>query len=422
MKLKIYSDIVPKIRRITLCIYSDFNAGRCIDNAAALTVTTLLSLVPLITLLYAALRLMPGMNELGGQIENWLFQQLVPSRGDEIRNALQQFSGQASNLTIAGSSMLIVTSSLMLRRVEDCLNAVWQVKPANLGIGSFLRYWTILSLGPILIGVGVFLTSYVASIKILGSAVELLGVQGMLLTLFPFMLTVIAFALIYIAVPNCYVPIKSAFLGAFIAAGLFEVAKRIFAWYITKFPSYELIYGAFAALPIFLVWINLCWVIFLAGGVVSRTFAVDILRSTKLPDLYAGIEILKLFHQAQQSGKSLNEDEIYKSLSWLNRYQWDRIRVLFEGHGLMAKTDKDSFLLTKSLEKVNQFEVLQILGWINPQGQINQLPPEDYKSSLLVYQQIKNIESKLKSESLGETLLMWFQEDEKNHLSATLKS
>lgn len=384
------------------------------DNAAALTLTTLLSLVPLFTVLYAALKLMPGMNELGEQFESWLFQQFVPSRGDEIRSALQSFSGQTSNLTIAGSAMLVITSSLMLARVEACLNAIWQVKPAAAGIGSFLRYWTILSLGPILIGVGVFLTSYVASIKILGSAVELLGAKAFLLTLFPFFLTVIAFTLIYIAVPNCFVPIKSALLGAFIAAGLFEVAKRIFAWYVTTFPAYELIYGAFAALPIFLVWINVCWVILLSGGVVSRTFAVDVLRTTKVSDLYAGLEVLKLFYQAQQQGQSLTAEDFYSEYEWLSRYQWDRLRELLEKNHLIAKTTDDKFLLSRSLDGVSQYEVLEVLGWISPSNASNDSKLINTDAAKRAYTDIQAKEYELKTRDFSNSIIDWCEMGEES--------
>ncbi len=409
MKILTTFKYYPTLRHIALCLYSDFKAGRCVDNAAALTLTTLLSLVPLFTVLYAALKLMPGMDSLGEQMEVWLFQQFVPSRGDEIRGALQEFSGQTSNLTIAGSTMLIVTSSLMLARVEACLNAIWQVKPAAIGIGSFLRYWTILSLGPILIGVGVFLTSYVASIKILGSAVELLGMKGILLSIFPFALTVIAFSLIYVAVPNCYVPFKSACIGAFIAAALFEIGKRIFAWYITEFPSYELIYGAFAALPIFLVWINLCWVILLLGGVVSRTFAVNVLRSTKVPDLFAGLELLRCFHNAQHSGVSLSESQIFGMLSWLSRYQWDRLRDLLEKKKIIVRTSKDAFVLSRSLDSLTQFEALKIFSWVHPQNE-NMNFPAGFEISEKVRNAVSSVQTKLKEEEFHQSVTFWFDE------------
>lgn len=394
-------------RQISMSLIRDFKAGRCFDNSAILTMTTLLSLVPLITLIYAALRLMPGMNEVGGEVESWIFDQLVPSRSDEIRGALQQFSNQASKLTIAGSTVLLITSLLMLARIEVCLNAIWQVKPAISGLRAFLRYWAVLSLGPILIGVGVFLTSYVTSIKIVGSAVELLGVKAAFLSIFPFLLTIGAFTLVYTAVPNAKVPPKAAMLGALIAASLFETTKRVFAWFITEFPSYELIYGAFAALPIFIVWLNLCWLILLLGGVVSRTFAVDVLRTTKVEDLYAGLEVLRLFGEAQKNGEILQEGQVLKQSNWLSRYQWDRLRELFETQGLFVRTESDGFVLSKALNQVSKFEVLTLLGWVNARKIGSEHGLRTLQLSSQVHDLLQSIESDLKENDLNGPFTDW---------------
>jgi len=350
---------------------------------------------------------MPGMNEVGGEVESWIFDQLVPSRSDEIRGALQQFSNQASKLTIAGSTVLLITSLLMLARIEVCLNAIWQVKPAISGLRAFLRYWAVLSLGPILIGVGVFLTSYVTSIKIVGSAVELLGVKAAFLSIFPFLLTIGAFTLVYTAVPNAKVPPKAAMLGALIAASLFETTKRVFAWFITEFPSYELIYGAFAALPIFIVWLNLCWLILLLGGVVSRTFAVDVLRTTKVEDLYAGLEVLRLFGEAQKNGEILQEGQVLKQSNWLSRYQWDRLRELFETQGLFVRTESDGFVLSKALNQVSKFEVLTLLGWVNARKIGSEHGLRTLQLSSQVHDLLQSIESDLKENDLNGPFTDW---------------
>lgn len=395
-----------KIYHVYNSLVRDFNTGRCGDNAAVLTLTTLLSLVPLITLIYAALKLMPGMQAIGGDIESWIFNQLVPSRSDEIRDALQRFSNQTSNLTIAGSGMLILASLFMLARVESCFNNIWQVKAVRSGLKSFLRYWAVLSLGPILIGVGVFLTTYITSIRILGSAVEMLGIQSTLLLVTPFFLTIGAFTLVYTAVPSCNVPVRAALLGAFVAASLFEVTKRVFAWFITAFPSYELIYGAFAAVPIFIVWLNLCWLILLFGGVVTRTFSVDVLRTTRIPDLYAGIEVLKLFWRAQKNGVALQEKQVLQKLKFLSRYQWDRLRERLEQHQFLVRTEDESFVLSRALENVSQFEVLELLHWVNPEGDVSESVAAQGIDSDLT-QSIYRIEQRLREDDLQGKFTEW---------------
>lgn len=385
----------------------NFIQGRCLDNAGILTITTLLALVPMIATAYSALRLMPGMEDISGQIQSWLFAQFVPSKVEDIQGILSSFAQQTSKLTLVGSIMLIVTSVMMLARVESCLNAIWQVPPQNAGMSSFLRYWAILSLGPIFIGAGVILTSYITSIKVFDEAFDYLSIQEILLTIFPALLTLCAFTLIYVAVPNCSVPASAGLVGALFAAIIFEIAKRLFAWFIATFPSYELIYGAFAALPIFIIWLNLSWVIVLLGGVVSRTMATDILRKRTLPNVLAGVEILQVFWIAQQNGEFVSDRKLFDDLPWLPRDQWDEIRKEFVTAQLITPVASGGYVLTRSLEHLSQGKYLQIIDWMSWLD-FNMLPSKDLQAAQACAKDIDKGQNMLSSKQYNGSLSKWF--------------
>ncbi len=173
-----------------------------------------------------------------------------------------------------GILFLVVTSILMMKNIEAALNRIWRVAEPRKGLSSFLLYWAVLSLGPILIGLGLLLTSYIASLSFVSSATEMVG-RARLLSILPPLFSALAFMLLYVVVPNCHVPLRNAAIGGLFAAILFEIAKRGFVQFVTLSPSYQLIYGAFAAVPLFLVWVYISWGIILLGAELTRLLTVS---------------------------------------------------------------------------------------------------------------------------------------------------
>jgi membrane protein len=258
------------MKALTFCkaVFQHFNKVGCNQRAAALAYTSLLSLVPLMTVGFAIFAAFPVFEKVSADIQNFIFNNFVVATGNVVQSYLISFVEKAGQLSVIGLLFLVITAIAMMFTMEQSLNAIWQVEKRRRWINALMLYWTILTLSPLLIGVSFAVSSYLASLVFVTSTVKLLGL-GRLLSLVPFLLSVIAFSLVYAAVPNAVVPLKNAIKAAVIAGILFECAKHIFTIYVMKFAGYELLYGTLATIPIFLLWVYLCWLITLLGAVIS---------------------------------------------------------------------------------------------------------------------------------------------------------
>jgi membrane protein len=239
-------------------------------SASALTFTTLLALVPLITVCVSILSAFPVFKAFGDNIQQLIFQNFIPASGEMIQHYLQEFVAQTGKLSFIGTVALIVAAILMMLTAEDALNDVWHVARRPFSASSFLRYWAVLSLAPIIIGFGIAAVSYVVSSPLVMVPAVSLGVYHGLMQMVPVILTCVGFSLLYILVPSCEVPVRYGVVGAIVATILFELAKKAFVIYVKNFPTYQLIYGALSAIPIFLIWIYCLWLIILLGALISN--------------------------------------------------------------------------------------------------------------------------------------------------------
>ncbi len=346
-----------------------YQANQGILNAAALTYTTLFAVVPLMTVSYAMLATIPSFQGVGEQIQGWVFENFVPATGAVVQEYLQGFTAQARKLTAIGILFLVITSIMMMKNIEAALNRIWRVSEPRSGVSSFLLYWAVLSLGPVLIGLGLVLSSYISSLALFDSASELVG-RARLLALFPPLLSALAFTLLYAAVPNCPVPLRNAFIGGVTASLLFEIAKRGFALFVTQFPSYELIYGAFAAVPMFLVWIFICWTIALIGAELSRALTVYHAerRARQLPHLYTLLGLLRRLWSAQQQGAAVAGGELLQEVDGLTQQRWDQYQALLIDAGLVQRTEQGQYLLCRDLSQFTLAQLQALSPWPLPNG------------------------------------------------------
>ena len=178
---------------------------------------------------------------------------------------IHSFSQQARQLTTLGIIFIAITAWLMLRSIEDMFETIWTAASKRPGFNSFIMHWTILSLGPICLGLALLLATYLASLKYVSTVSDLFFATPIVLYLAPFALMVIGLTLLFALVPNCHVKIKHALIGAILTTAAFEGARSLFSW-LVGFTSFELIYGTFAAIPLFLIWIYTSWLIILAGA------------------------------------------------------------------------------------------------------------------------------------------------------------
>jgi membrane protein len=246
-----------------------FFADDCATLAASLTYTTLLALVPLLTIALTLVTAFPVFEQFTQGVDEFFAQNVLPPAvAETVTHYIQQFTESATKLTALGILFLAVTAIMLMMTIERAFDGIWRVtRPRRLGT-RVLMYWAVLTLGPLLIGMSLTMTSYVVTVS-LGFARQIPGAAALVLVAVPALLTAIAFTLVYLVVPNRPVRLVHAAIGGLAAAVMFEAMKRGLAIYIEKSPNYALVYGAFAAVPIFLVWVYLSWVVTLLGAVIT---------------------------------------------------------------------------------------------------------------------------------------------------------
>jgi membrane protein len=242
--------------------------------AGSLTFTTVLATVPLLTIAFAIFTTFPLFNAFRDALESYLLRNLMPPGiANTILNYLNQFARQATKLSAVGAVALIFTAVAMIGTVDRTLNRIWRVRSGRPFVQRILMYWAVITLGPLLIGVSFSLTGYLfTATNGVVKRVPLLG--ELAYGLLSLAISCGAFTLLYMVVPNRLVRVADAVSGGLFAALAFEVTKRLFALFIGKFPSYTILYGALAAMPLFLVWIYLGWLITLVGAVISAALPV----------------------------------------------------------------------------------------------------------------------------------------------------
>lgn len=236
--------------------------------AGYLSYVCLMSLVPLMVVMLSVMTAFPLFAELQQSIEQFVYQNFVPAAGDVVQKYLTGFVANASKMSAVAVSFLFLAALLLISSIDNTFNKIWRVTDKRRTITSFAMYWMVLTLGPILVGASIALSSYLVSIVAVDEY-DVLGLSDIFLRILPLLSSIIAFIILYIAVPNKAVPFKFALSGAIVAGVLFELAKKAFALYITAFPSYQVIYGALATIPIIFLWVYVSWLIVLTGALIT---------------------------------------------------------------------------------------------------------------------------------------------------------
>ena len=226
---------------------------------------SLLSLVPLITVMFSMLGMFPMFSEMRSRLEELIFVNVIPTRGEEIQSYVNEFISNTGGMTAVGILALIVVALLLIYNIDKTLNKIWRVKQRPRPIISFSIYWMILTLGPVLIGTSIAVTSYLATFSRYADDYTP-GISSFILWLIPYAMSLLAFFILYLVVPNIKVQVRHALWGALLATVLFEFFKRGFALYVSEFPAYQAIYGALALVPILFIWVYLSWLVVLLGA------------------------------------------------------------------------------------------------------------------------------------------------------------
>ena len=266
-------------RDAALTLRERFREDRLGLTASSLTFTTTIALVPLITVALAVLTAFPMFAKFQDVLQKWLIESLIPDNiARQVLGYLNQFSGKASKLGAFGLAALVTSALALVFTIDRTLNTIWRVRNTRPFGQRVLVYWSAMTLGPVLLGASLSMTSYALSAS-RGLVVALPGGVGFLLDVLQFLLVAGGMAAMFHFVPNTFVRWGHAWMGGlFVSAGL-EVAKKLLALYLSKVPTYSAVYGAFATVPILLVWIYMAWMIVLLGAALTAW----------LPRLIAGI-------------------------------------------------------------------------------------------------------------------------------------
>jgi membrane protein len=285
------------------------NQERLPQVAGSLTFTTVLALVPVLTIALAVFTTFPLFTAFRQTVESYFFRSLMPPTiANTILGYLNQFAAQATRLSAVGAVALVVTAITTMAMVDRTFNQIWRVKSPRPLAQRILVYWGLITLGPLLIGVSRSVTSYLFTAT--SGVVGHIPIAGAIFyTMVSLALTGGAFTLLYLVVPNRLVDWRDAAVGGALAAIAFELSKRLFAVFVAKFHTYTILYGALAAVPIFLLWIYLGWLITLSGATVAA--ALPVFKSERwwhvpLPgsEFIDGMTLLGLLVRARLEGPS----------------------------------------------------------------------------------------------------------------------
>jgi membrane protein len=242
--------------------------------ASSLTFTTVLSLVPMVTVALAIFTVFPGFEQFQQNLQSYFVQSFLPENMQEsILRYINLFAAKAKGLTAVGVSFLVLTAMATMLTVDRVFNEIWHVHRPRSLVTKLMLYWTMITLSPLLVGASLSISSFVFN-QSLGGVVNIRGLTSLLFAGVPYVLTVLAFTLLYVTIPNRPVRWTDGLLGGALAALLFELFKSGFAYYVTHFGGYTKLYGALAAFPVFLLWIYLSWIIVLLGATVVAALPI----------------------------------------------------------------------------------------------------------------------------------------------------
>lgn len=338
-----------------------FAGDHCDQAAASLTFTTLLALVPLFTIAFALFTAFPVFEEWSDAFKIFLLTSLVPEvSGKVITVYMQQFADNAGRLTAIGLVFLVVTALVLMLTIERVFNVIWRVHRPRPLLQRLVIYWAVLTIGPLLIGASLSITSWLLTRSlewVPGSAHVGRGLLGGL----PFLLTVIAFGLLYQLIPNRHVAPLDAWLGGLAAAGVFELMKYGFGLYVAYFPTYALVYGAFATIPIFLLWIYLSWMVVLCGAVAVAVLP-DWRSGVPHGDVVPGrrferaVRVLQRLDEARAQGANPSASRL-AALAGMSQDEAEAMLERMQAAGWVRRIERGAWVLVRDLAVISVVDV-----------------------------------------------------------------
>lgn len=355
-----------KIRRLraawefVVALVNRFREERATQTAGSLTYTTLLALVPLLTVALAISTAFPVFDEWIASLQRFIIENVLPDTpaANVVMEQVNAFTRNVGRLTAIGVAGFVVTSVMLMLTIDNALNRIFRVHRRRSLLQNVFVYWAVITLGPLLVG-GSLSGTYLAVRESLG-ALSLDLVADALLGVLPFLFTGGALVLLYGVVPARRVEWRYALAGGILAGIGFEIAKRAFAVYLSRVPTYTLIYGAFATIPIFLVWLYTSWLIVLAGAIFTAMLPAYYAKPERyrVPGeaLADALGVLAALAGAHAEGRVVSINALARDLRILP----DRCEAILEraaARGWTARTEGDAWVLARDAAAIRIADV-----------------------------------------------------------------
>lgn len=347
-----------------------FYNDNCFQTAASLTYTSLLAMVPLMTIGFAIFSAFPAFNALQSRIQSMIFKNLVPEISDAILGYLGTFMANAGQMPIVGIVGLAVSAVLLIWTIEGSFATVWRVREPRSLVTRILSFWAVVSLTPLFAGASLSLSSSLWSVLQFAHLEHMADPLSGIAIVLPFLLELIGCTLLYVFVPNRSVSWLDAACGGAVASLLLDASKAGFAWYMREFPAYQTIYGAMAVVPIFLFWLYIAWSTVLFGAVVTASLpewrAGKITRGGPeglLPAQRLGLAlaVLHALMEASRLGVGLRRRTLVGRVP-VGTVLIDGILDQLRDAHWVAHTTRDAWVVTRDLGDASLHDLMKALG------------------------------------------------------------
>ncbi len=348
--------------------FARFLAKRFLDDrlfqaSASLAYTTLFALVPLAMVVFGVLAAFPVFERWSDQLSDYIFSNFVPSAARSAEIYIRQFSASAGQLTAVGVIVLVISLLITLNSIEATFNRIWRVASSRPKFGRFLVYWTVLTLGALVAAASLAMSARFFELPVFATH-EGRVLQTAVLTLTPLLIEFAGITMIYRVVPHRSIKLRYAVAGALLATVLLEIVKWGLGLYLGSFNTYQKIYSTFAAVPILLMWIYLCWVAILMGASLASSMAAFRYQpvALRLPlgyELYGLLRMLGRFQEARRLGRGLHSDQILAMEPMLTDSLIQQMLGQLAGINLLRRDEEGEWLLARDLETMTMAELYE---------------------------------------------------------------
>jgi membrane protein len=365
---------IPRVKRLAAHVWRHFGEDRLFDEAASLSYTSLLSMVPLLAVVFGVASAFPVFQQWSEQLQSFVFANFVPASGDQIQSYLTGFLESVGRLTLPGTLFLILTALLLMVRIERAFNLIWRVPTARSVRNRVSMYWAVLTLGPLALGAAFALSAQ----PVFEQVAVGVSTHSNWRAVGVFSLSWLAFTLMFLLVPNRRVHFSHAAVGALVSALLFGLAKKAFVAFVAN-ASFNVIYGALATIPIFLFWLYLVWIVILLGASLAASLTtfndrkVDWGWPAKWEFLLA-YRLVGYLWKAQKTGRALSVEELLISLEGATEPGLaNQLRLLFDA-GFVTRSESGSWLLCRDLDALSLLDLYRAGQYYLPVNEQMEIP------------------------------------------------